>query len=160
MPSRVRATSSVVWATWSMEAAICWLEAACSWELEDRCCTASFTRSICSRAVRSRSVAEREEVWRLASSPPASWVILRESRDSSESWATRSAMRTEASWLSPASLRTSSATTAKPRPESPARAASMAALRARRFVWSAMPRMVSTKERMDCEAPSTRATRS
>ena len=36
-----------------------------------------------------------------------------------------------------ASLRTSSATTANPRPASPARAASMAALRASRLVWSA-----------------------
>ena len=43
-----------------------------------------------------------------------------------------------------ASLRTSSATTAKPRPVSPARAASMAALRARRLVCSAMAEMVST----------------
>src|ERR1700720_2281505 len=40
-----------------------------------------------------------------------------------------------------ASLRTSSATTAKPRPASPARAASMAAFRARRLVWSAMTLM-------------------
>ena len=37
-----------------------------------------------------------------------------------------------------ASRRTSSATTAKPRPSSPARAASMAALRASRLVWSAI----------------------
>ena len=39
----------------------------------------------------------------------------------------------------PARLRTSSATTAKPRPCSPARAASTEALRARMLVWKAMP---------------------
>ena len=53
-------------------------------------------------------------------------------------------------WICPAdscersaSLRTSEATTANPRPCSPARAASMAALRASRFVWSARSSMTS-----------------
>ena len=45
---------------------------------------------------------------------------------------------------SSASFLTSSATTANPRPCSPARAASMAAFSASRFVCSAMPEMVST----------------
>jgi len=41
----------------------------------------------------------------------------------------------------PARLRTSAATTAKPRPWSPARAASTAAFKARILVWKAMPSM-------------------
>mmetsp|Transcript_5839 Transcript_5839/g.22853 ORF Transcript_5839/g.22853 Transcript_5839/m.22853 type:complete len:254 (+) Transcript_5839:806-1567(+) len=47
-----------------------------------------------------------------------------------------------ASALRPASDRTSPATTAKPRPCSPARAASTAAFSARMLVWKAMPSMV------------------
>mmetsp|Transcript_59422 Transcript_59422/g.140427 ORF Transcript_59422/g.140427 Transcript_59422/m.140427 type:complete len:247 (+) Transcript_59422:848-1588(+) len=47
-----------------------------------------------------------------------------------------------ASALRPASERTSPATTAKPRPCSPARAASTAAFKARMLVWKAMPSMV------------------
>jgi hypothetical protein len=59
-------------------------------------------------------------------------------------WVIMPAIWSALSALPSASLRTSSATTAKPRPASPARAASMAALRASRLVWSAMLRMMST----------------
>ena len=46
--------------------------------------------------------------------------------------------------LRPASSRTSLATTAKPRPLSPALAASTAALRASKLVWKAMPSITDT----------------
>ena len=58
---------------------------------------------------------------------------------------------------SSASWRTSSATTANPRPWSPARAASMAALSASRFVCSAIPVIVSTMPPMrSLRSPSSR----
>jgi hypothetical protein len=70
------------------------------------------------------------------------------------------ARSTVAACDSSASLRTSSATTAKPRPCSPARAASMAAFGARRFVCSAMPLMVSTMPLIwSLFAPSSRVAR-
>jgi hypothetical protein len=53
-----------------------------------------------------------------------------------------------------ASLRTSSATTANPRPCSPALAASMAALSARRLVWSAISSITPTILPISCERPS------
>ena len=65
-------------------------------------------------------------------------------------WRMSPSVRLAASLERSASERTSSATTAKPRPASPARAASTAALRARRLVWKAM----SLMSRMICEVPS------
>ena len=78
------------------------------------------------------------------------WLLLREARlvvmASSSStdwvpstWVTWSISLADSAERS-ASTRTSSATTAKPRPSSPARAASMAAFSASRLVWSAMSR--------------------
>ncbi|MNH11546.1 hypothetical protein D3C79_710620 [compost metagenome] len=52
------------------------------------------------------------------------------------------------SWVRRDNTRTSSATTAKPRPCSPARAASMAAFSASRLVCSAMPWMVERMPEM------------
>ena len=59
----------------------------------------------------------------------------------------------DASLARSARERTSSATTAKPRPASPARAASTAALRASRLVWKA----ISLMSLMICEVPSEEA---
>ena len=52
-----------------------------------------------------------------------------------------------------ASFLTSSATTANPRPASPARAASMAAFRASRFVWSAISSITSRMRPISRERP-------
>ncbi|MCY1525776.1 hypothetical protein D9M68_607690 [compost metagenome] len=52
-------------------------------------------------------------------------------------------------WVRLARVRTSSATTAKPRPISPARAASMAAFSASRLVCSEMPRITASTWSMD-----------
>ena len=66
-------------------------------------------------------------------------------------WRITSPISLVASTERSASLRTSSATTAKPRPASPARAASMAAFRASRFVWSAISSITSRILPISCE---------
>jgi hypothetical protein len=57
-----------------------------------------------------------------------------------------------ADWLRSASLRTSEATTAKPLPCSPARAASTAAFRASRSVWRAISWTIEIFWAMVCMA--------
>ena len=75
--------------------------------------------------------------WRLVSMPPTALRVVCCSA-SIICW-----ISAVESWVRRDSTRTSSATTAKPRPCSPARAASMAAFRASRLVCSAMPLMVA-----------------
>ncbi|MCY1421419.1 hypothetical protein D9M71_370760 [compost metagenome] len=58
------------------------------------------------------------------------------------------------SWVRRASALTSSATTAKPRPLSPARAASIAAFRASRLVCSAIARITSSTEPISSMRPA------
>ena len=66
-------------------------------------------------------------------------------------WAISSAIEPAADWEPSASWRTSSATTANPRPCSPARAASMAAFNASRLVWAASAEIVSTIDSISLE---------
>ena len=88
----------------------------------------------------------------LAAVSSTPWTILAsDSPAFSESWAPSATRRVDslisavislaAARERSASLRTSSATTANPSPCSPARAASMAAFRASRFVWLAISLM-------------------
>ena len=77
----------------------------------------------------------------------ASWVA----DCTPEIWARMSSVALEV-WV--ARFFTSDATTAKPLPASPARAASMVALSARRLVWSAMSLISATISPIFCDAPA------
>ena len=85
-------------------------------------------------------------VWRVESSVSASSdserVVTTWLRDAS------SRMLSAASWLRTASSRTSVATTEKPRPCSPARAASMSAFSDSTVVWFAMSSMIAMRSRI------------
>ncbi|MNF73369.1 hypothetical protein D3C84_553680 [compost metagenome] len=90
--------------------------------------------AISSSPVLTRAVASAAD-WQLA------WVFSMALTDELTPWVRRvsiSLISEVLAWVRAARARTSSATTAKPRPCSPARAASMAALRASRLVWPAM----------------------
>ncbi|KZB97905.1 hypothetical protein AU375_05895 [Methylobacterium radiotolerans] len=82
---------------------------------------------------------------------PACWAALTVSAESVP-------ISAAAAWLRSASLRTSLATTAKPRPCSPARAASTAALRASRSVWRAISCTMVIFWAMVCMASTARPT--
>ena len=123
-------------ADWSAEARICTIAAA-TWSAADFCCWVARIDSSSIVAVDAIS-SPTSRAWRVPCSVAmivelvSSWTEAMISRIDSVESIERSA-----------SLRTSAATTANPRPASPARAASIAALSASRFVCSAIALMSS-----------------
>src|SRR4051812_38359543 len=135
--SATAATSPMSACTCCELVAICWIAAAISSTRVPMSWTDAPRVRNASRAC--STVATRSSVWRAPSSTTSTAFAVSD-------WISpiRLEMDPAADCDSSASLRTSSATTANPRPCSPARAASMAAFSASRFVCPAMPVIVST----------------
>ena len=144
----IRAAAALVWvaiAAIASDAVTTWLVAPPICERASKTWPSARSRSAAAVLISTRAAADFS-----ASSEPtftslAPWSIAATARSVSL-WtsAISDAISLVARLERSASFRTSSATTAKPLPCSPARAASMAALSARRLVCSAMSSIVST----------------
>src|SRR4051812_5957199 len=183
--SAVRASSWADAAICCVEALVCCVEAdTCSEDAEDcsataatsvmSACTCCELEAICSIAAAicsTRPFMSCTDAPSVRKASRASSTVATPSLVRSAPSSTTATARLVSAWISAiseaiepaaacdssASLRTSSATTAKPRPCSPARAASMAAFSASRFVCSAMPVIVATMPSICSDfAPSSR----
>jgi len=136
-PAMSPAMARAPWAVLAMVRDISWVVADCSsTALATVCCT-SLSRPIRCEMALIALMAALVSAWMAAMRRPTSAV-------DSAVWRAR--------------FLTSLATTAKPRPASPARAASMVAFSASRLVCSAMPEMASTTVPMPCELTPSRFT--
>ena len=126
------------------ESTICWLPLAICWIAAEISCT-SFETSLTSVAMAAKSF---PAVFTTSLPLRTSFVpsCMADTAVSVSAWIPpiKSAICFAASCDCSANLRTSSETTAKPFPCSPARAASIAAFKASKFVCPAIPEMVST----------------
>ncbi len=122
------AISCAVAASSSAADALRWV----TWSIRDIARLTSVTPTACSRDVAETSCTSAAVRWMAGTSAAMIWPDR--SATATLRFA-RSSMAPADCCARSASLRTSLATTAKPRPLSPARAASIAAFRASRFVW-------------------------
>src|SRR6202521_6310177 len=147
------AISWAVSATERLPSAMCSMASTTSW-VEERCCwvascTWPLTSVIARIIVSPRSIC----LTPFSSAITVSLLCACAPSTSLAIWAAAALERS-------ASRRTSSATTANPRPASPARAASIAALRASRLVWSAMSLMSSRMPSISLTRPASARVRS